>query len=302
MVIPHYGDPGQTYTLIEQLLAQETETPIEVIVSDDASPEPFCDGEGFRVIRAVENGGFGAAVNRGADLAALPLLLILNSDIRIDSRFVDRLLESANPWLPGALCGVHLSGGPMNSQLPRRFPKNRYYFFEWLGILARWRHTSWWQHLIGISPPSACTASPVDFVIGAAMLVSTSAFREIGGFDERFHMYMEEVDLQHRLRNAGLETIYLPNVTAQHPAFGSSPDSSARTSAVLNARKLYSQKWSGRHGLVLLQLVLTAAESLNMTVDLLRRILGRRVAPLNQSRHRMRLIWAAPIPFGRIVR
>ena len=58
-VIPHYGDPAPTLTLIEALRAQQGIAPdeLEIIVSDDQSPVPFPDTTGVRVVRRETNGG-----------------------------------------------------------------------------------------------------------------------------------------------------------------------------------------------------------------------------------------------------
>jgi GT2 family glycosyltransferase len=71
-------------------------------------------------------------------------------------------------------------------------------------------------------------ASP-DWVSGAAMLVRRKAFAEVGGFDERIFMYMEDVDLCRRLRSSGWTVEYLPDVRVEHRIGGSqSSDQPAR--------------------------------------------------------------------------
>jgi N-acetylglucosaminyl-diphospho-decaprenol L-rhamnosyltransferase len=62
----------------------------------------------------------------------------------------------------------------------------------------------------------------VDWVSGAAMMVRREAFEQIGGFDERYFMYVEDVDLCNRLHQAGWKSLYYPLVSMLHHVAGSS--------------------------------------------------------------------------------
>ncbi len=299
-VIAHYGAVGMTAALVDQLRAQRTDRTIQIVVSDDASPEPFPTADGYEVVRAEANGGFGAAVNRGAGLAKHPLLLILNSDLSVNATFVDDLLAAAAPWLPDHLCGPRIYEPKGRESEPRRYPRQRFYFVEWLGFLARWRDSPQWAHLTGSFPlRSRDVAASVDWVVGAAMLVATDHFRSIGGMDEQFHMYMEEVDLQRRLRAVGVPSAYLGSVTVEHHKAGSTPGIDRRLAAVLNARLLYELKWSGWAAVRRLQLLLSVATVLDLASDTLRRARGVGVAPLVEARRRFRFILTRPTPFRR---
>ena len=300
IVIPHYGDPQQTKRLVNQLLEQETPRKLEIIVSDDASAIPIPGGHGYRVVRSSTNGGFGAAVNRGVHTATMPLLMILNSDIVVEPDFVEKYASAASIWMPDAICGVRLVGGNMVSQLPRRFPRNLYYFAESINALARWRHGATWKRLVGIYEDTR-VPSAVDWILGAAMLLPTSTFRKANGFDERYHMYMEEVDLQFRLSQMGIRSIYLGNIQVSHGAFGSSSNSAHREVGVLNARKLYALKWRGPLGLRSLQIALSLSEFINFVSNSIRRLMRRPTTPVSQLRQRLTVIWEEPKSHRRIV-
>ena len=96
VIVPHYGDHGPTSALVDSLLPQR---PHEIIVVDDASPQPFPDTSGVRLLRHERNGGFGSAVNAGARAATGDLLLVLNSDIEVGPTFVADLMAASAPWL-----------------------------------------------------------------------------------------------------------------------------------------------------------------------------------------------------------
>jgi N-acetylglucosaminyl-diphospho-decaprenol L-rhamnosyltransferase len=301
IIIPHYGDAQQTKSLVDQLLKQEASRSIEIVVSDDASPIPFPIGNGYMVIRDETNGGFGAAVNRGAQLATMPFLMILNSDISIDSYFVEHFASVAMSFLPSSISGVCLIGGKVASELPRKFPKNRHYFLQDITVFSRWRDRTLWKRLIGIYVGNNFPMT-VDWVVGAVMGLPTEIFWKVGGFDERYHMYMEEVDLQYRLKQIGIPSVYFNHIVVNHASFGSAPNSIDRGNAVLNSRKLYCKKWRGTRGLRCLQSTLTLSATVNVTINVIRRIAGRPIEPLNQYRDRLKVIWQDPMPNARIVR
>ena len=69
VVIPHYGAPEPTLALVNQLTTQAGALQLEIIVSDDCSPDPFPRADAYKLVRRTENGGFGSALNSGAAVA-----------------------------------------------------------------------------------------------------------------------------------------------------------------------------------------------------------------------------------------
>jgi N-acetylglucosaminyl-diphospho-decaprenol L-rhamnosyltransferase len=186
--------------------------------------------------------------------------------------------------------------------MPRRFPQHRFYFVEWIGALARWRATRSWQWLTGTSLIGDERPQRVDWVTGALMLVPTQAYLSVDGMDERFHMYMEEVDLQWRLRQNGVPAVYLPMVHARHEQGGSTAPSDLRIEALLNARLLYELKWNGWPAVRRLQLLLTLANLLDMPYDVARFMVGRTTGPIARFMRRTRLVWSPPQANRRLLR
>jgi GT2 family glycosyltransferase len=83
----------------------------------------------------------------------------------------------------------------------------------------------------------------VDHVIGAFFLVRRRVFESLGGFDERFFMYLEDLDFSLRARQAGWRTTYLADVRAQHVGGGTSAQvKRARLFYALRSRFLYVRK------------------------------------------------------------
>lgn len=286
VVIPHYGDPGPTSTLIAQLRGQLRAPVLQIIVADDCSPQVFPAHEGVTVERRDVNGGFGAAVNTGAAVARHPLMLVLNSDLDIAPDFVANLLRAAEPWQP-AVCGPMLVGFDGATQWAgRRFPRNRYYIVEWLTPLARWRPRL--HEAVGHDTRCVVGATvAVDWLVGAALLIPTKAFREVGGFDEGYFMNVEEVDLQRRLRERGIPSVFLGEVQVRHEGGGSS-DSARRRRWLVQSRLRYARKWNEHP--VLLRAGLRAASVVNFVFNGGRRLFGRDVQPLATLRRELAAI------------
>jgi len=115
------------------------------------------------------------------------------------------------------------------SGLAARYPRSRFF-----GQLDR----SW---------ANPALAAPVDWVPGAFALIRRELFQRLGGFDERFFLYYEEVDLCRRVREAGLRVQYWPELRVQHIG-----GVSVRTVAGATVAKAGSQLtlWRARSGLL----------------------------------------------------
>lgn len=284
VVIPHYGDPEPTMTLVEQLLTQTHS--VEVVVADDASPTPFPGREGIRVVRRTHNGGFGANVNSGASVATGSSLLVLNSDITIHPTFVAEMTSAAHRHPRAVLAPRVVDGSGAEAWTARKFPRVRHQAIAWLTPLARFRGTSLWHRAIGHDIRARSAEVEVDWVVGAAMWIPMSDFRAVGGFDERFFMNSEEIDLQQRLRLRGIRSVALRSPTVLHEGGGSSP-SDMRRSWLVEGQLLYAGKWGSRRRL---QTVLSAMTAANFAVNVIRRSAGRDVRPVAMARSEMSFI------------
>jgi GT2 family glycosyltransferase len=179
----------------------------EVIVVDNASDrkvERMHMDPGIRLIKSAKNGGFGAGCNLGARQASGRYLLFLNPDTRFVNDVVTELADFLDDHSSAAVAGpmvldehdnVRFNGG---RSLPTLFNE----FLQHSGLAFRFPHWSWtsepylsrWDHR---------STREVESVIGACLMVRAEVFRSIGGFDEAFFLYSEELDLCCRIRNAG---------------------------------------------------------------------------------------------------
>lgn len=210
--------------------------------SDDGSAADLgTEGLPLDVVRNRQNRGFAAACNQGARRSDADYLLFLNPDTEL---FADSLavpvafLERPDARSVG-ICGVRLvdrSGRPVVSCA--RFPTLSVLTSEALGLPRLWP-ARFPPHLL---PPEACsTTREVDQVIGAFFLVRRGLFEALGGFDERFFVYFEEVDFSLRARQLGFRSVCVAEAGACHHGGVSSGQVRAR-------RLFYSLRSRLRYG------------------------------------------------------
>ena len=288
VVVPHYGDPEPTLSLIDRLTRQQHVT-LQIVVADDHSPVPFPETPGVEVVRRSSNGGFGSNVNSGAARARHDLLLILNSDVEFGDTFVAELVQKASPWMPAVVSPRirqpqwdTTSGWGDTS--PESVTSSSSGCTHWPDYARGSTKRSVTTRALWASPPSSTGSW------SAAMLMPTAVFRAVDGFDERFFMNSEEVDLQRRLRQEGLPSVVLREPSLVHEGGGSTPRSSSRRWLVAS-RLTYARKWSGATGEHALRSALMSASVINLAWNLLRALGGRPthpVATFRDERHLLR--------------
>jgi GT2 family glycosyltransferase len=284
VVIPHYGDPAPTLELVRQLAAQTY--PAQLVVADDASPSPFPEVDGVEVVRRRTNGGFGANVNSGAAVATGDALLVLNSDLTVEPTFIADMVSAAQTHPRSVLAPRMVDDHGVEAWVGRKFPTTRHQAAAWLTPLARFRHTSAWHRAVGHDVRARSAEREVDWVVGAAMWIPLADFEAVGGFDERFFMNSEEIDLQRRLRELGVHAVALRNPTVVHAGGGSSP-SDARRRWLVEGQLLYAGKWGSPRTL---RLALTAAAGVNLAFNAARRLRGQDVGPITVAQGELAMI------------
>ncbi|WP_114853260.1 glycosyltransferase family 2 protein [Brachybacterium sp. YJGR34] len=298
-IVPVHGGITPVLPLLEMLCGDEDGAPARVIVVDDASPRPVpapALPAGVELLRRERNGGFGAAVNTG--LAALAgdgeidLALVLNSDLEIPPGLCRDLVEHAAPWMPAVVGCRSVGADGASGHAARRFPTIGHQVVEWLVPLASQRHRDLLHRAVGhdLAAERGTGMIPVDWVSGAVLLLPLAAVRAAGGFDEGYFMYTEEVDLQRRLRRAGIPSLLDADLTVRHAGGGSAGSEARRRRWLVGARMRYAR----RHGHVhLLRAAMTAATGANLVWNTGRRAAGREVHPLAVAREELHLIHRA---------
>jgi hypothetical protein len=196
-------------------------TPTQVIVVDnassDGSPEMVAaEFPTVLLIRNAENRGFTAANNQGLALSQGRSLLLLNPD----AEMVGSALATMTGYMEthprvGAL-GPQLryADGSLQSSR-RRFPTLATAFCE-STVLQEWSADNRILRRYTMVDTPDDAVQPVDWLVGACLMVRREAFEQVGGLDEGFFMYSEELDWCRRIKAAGWEVIYLPTATVIH--------------------------------------------------------------------------------------
>ncbi len=227
IVIVNWNAGKQLVDCIESIRTHATGLVTDVIVVDNAStdnslsllPEDMAE---LKVIRNSTNRGFGAACNQGANMACGDYLLFLNPDTRLHAHsLIDSVAfmdQSGNEDV--GVSGIALvDGRNVRSRSCSRFPTFSLIMNEMTGFAHLWpsrfllRHMRDWDH---------ATSCDVDHVIGAFYLIRQPLFRSLGGFDERFFVYLEDLDLSLRVRQSGFRIHYLAEIIAYHAGGGTS--------------------------------------------------------------------------------
>ncbi len=199
----------------------------EVVVVDNASSDRSvatvrtADPE-VRIVETGGNLGFGSAANRGVATTLSPYVLIMNPDTVVTPGTVKALCEALDADAGLAVVGPRMEN-PDGSLYPsvRRFPDMGVAFgHAFLGLV--WPANPYTSRYRMLDSDHDRSAPAVDWVSGACFLVRRAAFDVVGGFDEGYFMYVEDVDLCWRLGRAGWRVGYEPAGRVVHEVGGSS--------------------------------------------------------------------------------
>jgi N-acetylglucosaminyl-diphospho-decaprenol L-rhamnosyltransferase len=243
------------------------------------------------VVANRENRGFAAACNQGAAGSDARYLLFLNPDTILLPGALEKPLEFMESGGSGdvGICGIQLldeNGGVARSC--SRFPTTLMFLSKMLGLdrilpaaiasqpMAEWDHR---------------TDRDVDQVIGAFFLVRRDLFELLGGFDERFFVYFEEVDFSLRAAAEGFRTHFLSEARAVHRGGGCTDQVRARRlSYEIGSRCAYAWKNFSRPSAVLL---VAASLTLEPLVRLAASILRGPPGSFGETLDGFRMAWAS---------
>jgi len=192
----------------------------DVVVVDNASTDGSTEAlvasdPAVRLVRTGTNLGYGSGANRGIAATTGDYVLVSNPDVAFHDRVVDRLhaVLEADPTV--AIVGPCIRE-PDGSRYPsaRRFPS----MVDAAGhaLLGQLAPENPFSRRYRMAEIGAAAATPVDWVSGACFLARRAALEELGGFDERYFMYLEDVDLCWRAHRAGWGVVFAPEAEVTH--------------------------------------------------------------------------------------
>ena len=220
IIYVNWNCAGEIAASIESVRAMSTARRYEFIVVDNDSPQgstPLDTDPGIRLIYSDANKGFGAGCNLGSRAAKGEYLLFLNPDTRFLNDVLGELLAFIESHSNAGIVGPMLEDttGKVQFDGARSLPTLLNEFFQHSTLAFKFPSGPWtskpylsdWDHR---------STREVETILGACMLMSAEVFASIGGFDENFFLYSEEIDLCCRLRSAGLEVWYLHTARLLH--------------------------------------------------------------------------------------
>src|SRR3954452_21582879 len=215
-VVFHPGDELATFA---RTLAAASTDPVDLVIVDNGTDQSVsgavADEFGARLLVTGANLGYGHAANRGADGCESPWLLVANSDLEWEPGSLDVLVRiaaadphvgSAGPALlntdgtvyPSARALPSLTHGAGHALFVKVWPGN-----PWTRRYRAEQEMSGQQRAAG-------------WLSGACLLLRRQAFEAVGGFDDEYFMFFEDVDLGERLGRAGWTNLYVPQAHVTH--------------------------------------------------------------------------------------
>lgn len=202
IIIPAYNQLSYTYACLNSILKNSGNIAYEIIIADDCSSDLTIQlntiALNVQIVRTPQNLGFLKNCNYAATFSHGTYLLFLNNDTQVQLDWLAPMIQllKDNPDI-----------GMTGSKLV--YPDGR--LQEAGGIL--WKDGSAWNYGNGSNPalPEFCYVKECDYISGASIMIRTTLWKQLGGFDERFSpAYCEDSDLAFMVRKAGYRVCYQP--------------------------------------------------------------------------------------------
>lgn len=243
-----YGSERVLPTLLESVTSA-AETRPQILVVDNlpgGEVEAIAREAGARYVAQPDNPGYGGGANAAARLIddTVEWLLIVNPDVVLGEGAIDELVRvgGSDPRI-GSVGPAILSPGGELYPSARRIPSLRTGIGHAL-FGATWPGNPWSRQYRQDDQP---TAREAGWLSGACLLVRRAAFEDIGGFDEGYFMYFEDVDLGMRLGRHGWRNRYEPTARVVHA--GAHSTASRRDAMIrahhLSANRFLAKKYPG---------------------------------------------------------
>jgi len=214
---------------LESIVKRPPAVSYEIVVVDNASTDGSVEwlraaqsngllkGAGFRLIENTENFGFARANNIAFRQTSSRLVFLLNSDTEVREGAIDRLIETLKSNEKAGGCGPKLlnSDGSLQHSVYRNPPTAweilvtglRLYYLLPRRIRGALLLGPYWDH---------ASRRKARMLSGAAILLRKEVIDSVGGFDEEFHFYGEDIELCLRIVNSGWELWFEPDAQIVH--------------------------------------------------------------------------------------
>lgn len=304
IVIVNWNTAGMLAACLQSIRKFSDGLSLQTIVVDNNSTDGSRDivSKGYPEVELLNSGGnlgFGRANNLALPHVKAPLVLFLNPDTELRPGALSALQKCLNgrPELGAVGCRLTDASGrtqPLGLQV---FP-NPFREFVRLALYTeslgrRWPALFHWV--------DAEKNGDVLKLYGACLLVRVEVLNRIGGFDDRYFMYCEDVDFCRRIIEAGWKLYYLSEPAILHHGAAASNKAQGAFSVIMTCHSIsqYMQKYYGRSGKIAHRFLVFAAALVRLMLALLIRLTGRKATgssarPLSHlmRRDRFLLRWA----------
>ncbi|MDP1510154.1 glycosyltransferase family 2 protein [Paenibacillus ottowii] len=227
ILVVNYNTCQLTLDCLQSVYASKTQYRYEVIVIDNHSNDGSVEAiraayPEITLIANKDNTGFAKANNQGMEVASGRYVLLLNSDTLVQPDTLDTMIQfmDTHPKIGASGCKVILPDGSLDKACKRGFPTPSASFYYAFGWSKRYPdNPKYNQYQLGHLSPD--DEYPVDVLVGAFMLVRKETIDQVGGLDETFFMYGEDIDWCYRIKQAGWGIYYYPRTYIIHIKGGS---------------------------------------------------------------------------------
>ncbi len=215
---------------VETIVSSPPSCSYEIVIIDNASQDdsldqlrasealaPLLANQQLRIFNNSENRGFGAANNQGFALTDSPFVFLLNLDTEVRPGTIDTLLRTIESDPAIGVCGPRILNSDGSLQISAFFNPPR----VWHTVLSQLKlylllpHRIRGELLLGRHWDHDRLRS-VPMLSGAAMLARRKMIDEVGGFNERFHMYSEDTEWCWRITQANWKLMFVPEAVLLH--------------------------------------------------------------------------------------
>ncbi|MEC0106166.1 glycosyltransferase family 2 protein [Paenibacillus taichungensis] len=222
IIIVNYNTRKLTLDCLASVYDSLTSFHYELIVVDNASRDGSVEAirdeyPDVRLIANRDNTGFAVANNQGMKIAKGRYILLLNSDTVVQPDTLEIMLGfmDRHPEMGASGCKVILPDGSLDKACKRGFPTPAASFYYAFGFSRLFPdRPKFNQYQLGHLSPD--NEYPIDCLVGAFILVRREVIEQVGGLDETFFMYGEDVDWCYRIKEAGWGIYYYPRTYIVH--------------------------------------------------------------------------------------
>ena len=215
--IVHFNSKNKLKSCLSSIYSQKTQYNYRVWVVDNFSYESIreyiSEFSDTTFVFNKENVGYGRGNNQIINNVAAKYHLVLNPDVVMHEGCIERMLNFMENHTNVAILGPKMiyEDGTLQYSC-RRFPTLATFLMRGLSPFLSFRPIE--KYLM--KDVSHAALIPVDWNLGSCLLIRKKVYDELGGFDERYFMYYEDIDLCYRAHRSGYEVVYFPDAVVTH--------------------------------------------------------------------------------------